>query len=169
MIHVVLYQPEIPANTGNIGRVCVAVGARLHLIGPLGFYLTDRHLRRAGMDYWERLDVRRYTGYEDFLEQNPDAALRLFPVETMAPRDYTSVSYGEDCYLMLGRESTGIPEEILLEHEARCVRIPMLPGTRSMNLSDCASIVIFEALRQAGFPGLEKTGALRHGAWTQPG
>lgn len=171
MLNIVLYEPEIPANTGNIGRSCVAVGARLHLIEPLGFILSDRYLKRAGMDYWDRLDVRRYVDFQDFLEKNPEArpgaGTALYIVETMSPHLYTEAEYPDNCYLMFGSESTGVPEEIMLDYRRTCVRIPMLPGTRSMNLSDCVSIAMFEVLRHQGFPGLQTEGELKHLTWRE--
>ena len=146
MINIVLFEPEIPANTGNIGRTCVASGARLHLIEPLGFRLNEKAIRRAGMDYWKDLDVTRYVNYQDFLEKNPGA--KVYMASTKAPRCYTEVSYEPDCYLMFGKESGGIPEEILLENQETAIRIPMLDKIRSLNLSNSVAIVLYEALRQ---------------------
>ena len=151
MINIVLLEPEIPANTGNIGRTCVAAGARLHLIGPLGFSLSEKALRRAGMDYWKDLDVTTYIDYQDFLEQNPGA--KIYMATTKAKRVYTDVNYETDCYIMFGKESAGIPEEILVENRENCVRIPMMEEIRSLNLGNSAAIVLYEALRQNGFAG----------------
>jgi tRNA (cytidine/uridine-2'-O-)-methyltransferase len=156
MINIVLFEPEIPSNTGNIGRTCAATGCRLHLIEPLGFRINARELKRAGMDYWEDLDVTRYINYQEFLEKNPNA--RIYMVTTKGEHVYTEASYEEDCYLMFGKESGGIPKEILLQNRERCIRIPMLPGTRSLNLANSVSIVLYEALRQNHFPGLQRTG-----------
>ena len=153
MINIVLLGPEIPANTGNIGRTCVAAGARLHLIGPLGFSLSEKALRRAGMDYWKDLDVTTYIDYQDFLEQNPGA--KIYMATTKAKRVYTDVNYEPDCYIMFGKESAGIPEEILVENRENCVRIPMMEEIRSLNLGNSAAIVLYEALRQNGFAGME--------------
>lgn len=164
MINVVLHEPEIPQNTGNIGRTCVAAGARLHLIRPLGFSLDEKHLKRAGMDYWKDLSVQVYDSYEDFLRVNPNA--KIFYSTTKAKHLYTEVSYPEDCFLMFGKESAGIPEEILKEHKDTCVRIPMLGETRSLNLSNAAAIVIYEALRQHGFAGLTTEGELHIHPWS---
>ncbi|MBO6066038.1 MAG: tRNA (cytidine(34)-2'-O)-methyltransferase [Lachnospiraceae bacterium] len=164
MINVVLHEPEIPQNTGNIGRTCVAAGARLHLIRPLGFSLDEKHLKRAGMDYWKDLSVQVYDSYEDFLRANPNA--KIFYSTTKAKHLYTEVSYPEDCFLMFGKESAGIPEEILKEHKDTCVRIPMLGETRSLNLSNAAAIVIYEALRQHGFAGLTTEGELHIHPWS---
>ena len=166
MVHIVLHEPEIPANTGNIGRTCAAVGAALHLIEPLGFHLTERNLKRAGMDYWERLTVRRYAGYEDFLQKNPGAV--LYYATTKGQHLYTEPSYPENVYLMFGKESAGIPEEILAAHPDRCVRIPMLDQTRSLNLSNSAAILLYEVLRQQSFRGLETKGQLHRLQWEKP-
>ena len=157
-LNIVLLEPEMPANTGNIGRTCVATGTVLHLIEPLGFHLDDRSIKRAGMDYWQKLDVRRYINYEDFLEKNPGAI--IYMATTKARKVYTEVAYEEDCYIMFGKESAGIPEEILVDHEADCIRIPMTGETRSLNLSNAVAIVLYEALRQNGFRDLEKKGFL---------
>ncbi len=162
-MNIVLLEPEIPANTGNIGRTCVATGTKLHLIEPLGFRLTENNIRRAGMDYWEKLDVRRYINYEDFLDQNHPR--RVFMATTKAKRDYTEVEYTEDDYIMFGKESAGIPEEILIENEETCIRIPMLNEIRSLNLSNSVAIVLYEALRQQGFSGLQKKGELHRLSW----
>ena len=128
-LNIVLLEPEIPSNTGNIGRTCVATGTRLHLIEPLGFRLTEKNLKRAGMDYWKDLDVTTYINYEDFLEKNPGA--KIYMATTKAPQVYTDVSYEPDCYIMFGKESAGIPEELLLENQERAVRIPMIGDIRS--------------------------------------
>ena len=164
-LNIVLLEPEIPANTGNIGRTCVATGARLHLIEPLGFRLNEKAIRRAGMDYWERLDVARYLNFEDFLEKNPGA--KLYMASTKAPRSYTDVAYEPDCYLMFGKESAGIPEELLLAYRDTAVRIPMIEGTRSLNLGNSVAIVLYEALRQNGFGQLEQSGRLTKYEWTE--
>jgi len=166
-MNIVLYQPEIPANTGNIGRTCVATGTVLHLIEPLGFRLTGKELRRAGMDYWEQLDVRRYMNFEEFAKKNlaehPQAKLWL--ATTKAKRVYTQAQFGAEDYLMFGKESAGIPEELLVEYEETCVRIPMLDKIRSLNLSNSVSIVLYEALRQQQFAGMQMEGALHHKEW----
>ena len=163
MLNIVLHEPEIPANTGNIGRTCVAAGARLHLIGPLGFSLSEKALKRAGMDYWKDLDVTVYIDYKDFLEKNPGA--KIYMATTKAEKVYTEVSYEPDCYIMFGKESAGIPEEILVENWENCVRIPMMEKIRSLNLGNSAAIVLYEALRQNGFAGMEKEGALHRLTW----
>lgn len=162
-MHIVLHQPEIPANTGNIGRTCVATGTSLHLIEPLGFSLEEKQLKRAGMDYWEHLDVHRYTNYRTFQEQNPGA--KVWMATTKAHKMYTEVEFGPDDYIMFGKESAGIPEEILVENEANCIRIPMLSEIRSLNLSNSVAIVLYEALRQNNFAGMQEYGALHRLNW----
>ena len=157
-LNIVLYEPEIPSNTGNIGRTCVATGTRLHLIEPLGFRLNEKELKRAGMDYWDELDVTRYLNYEEFCSRNPGA--RVYLITTKGKQVYTDVSYEKDCFLMFGKESGGIPEEILHDHPEMCIRIPMLPQIRSLNLANSAAVVLYEALRQNGFPKMQLTGRL---------
>ncbi|MCD7746454.1 MAG: tRNA (cytidine(34)-2'-O)-methyltransferase [Lachnospiraceae bacterium] len=162
-MNIVLHEPEIPANTGNIGRTCVATGTRLHLIEPLGFRLTEKALRRAGMDYWPQLDVTRYLHYNDFLEKHPGA--KIYYASTKAQKLYTEVHYEPDCFIMFGKESAGIPEEILLEHPDTAVRIPMIGETRSLNLGNSVAIVLYEALRQNGFAGMKTQGELTRYRW----
>ena len=162
-LNIVLLEPEIPSNTGNIGRTCVAAGARLHLIEPLGFRLNEKSIRRAGMDYWEHLDVTRYIDYQDFLEKNPGA--RIYMATTKARRLYTDVKYEDDCYIMFGKESAGIPEEILLQNQERAVRIAMLSDIRSLNLANSVAIVLYEALRQHGFDHMQLEGQLTKYLW----
>ena len=163
MLNIVLHEPEIPANTGNIGRTCVATNTRLHLIEPLGFRLNEKNLKRAGMDYWEHLDVRTYIDYNDFLEKNPGA--KIYMATTKAPKVYTEVTYEPDCYIMFGKESAGIPEEILVEHKEVCVRFPMVGDIRSLNLGNSVAIVLYEALRQNGFAGMNLEGHLHELHW----
>ena len=163
MLNIVLLEPEIPANTGNIGRTCVASGTRLHLIEPLGFSLSEKALKRAGMDYWKDLDVTTYIDYADFLEKNPGA--KIYMATTKAKKIYTEINYEPDCYIMFGKESAGIPEEILVENKENCVRIPMMGEIRSLNLGNSAAIVLYEALRQNGFKGMELEGDLHHLNW----
>lgn len=162
-LNIVLLEPEIPANTGNIGRTCVATGTRLHLIEPLGFRLSEKELKRAGMDYWPQLDVTTYVNYEDFLRKNPGA--RPYMATTKGPKVYTETQFEPDCYIMFGKESAGIPEEILLENQERAIRIPMLGDTRSLNLSNSVAIVLYEALRQNDFPGMRLEGHLTKYNW----
>lgn len=162
-MHIVLHQPEIPGNTGNIGRTCVATGTSLHLIEPLGFRLDEKSIKRAGMDYWQHLDVHRYMNYEEFKEMNPGA--KIWMATTKAKRSYTEVTFGPDDYIMFGKESAGIPEEILVDNEETCIRIPMLPEIRSLNLSNSVAIVLYEALRQTGFADMQKKGELHRLSW----
>ena len=162
-LNIVLYEPEIPANTGNIGRTCVATGTKLHLIEPLGFSLSEKALKRAGMDYWSQLEVERYVNYEDFLQRNPGA--KIYMATTKAKKIYLEASYEPDCYIMFGKESAGIPEEILVEHPEECVRIPMIGETRSLNLSNSVAIVLYEALRQNQFDHMKLEGDLHRLHW----
>ena len=162
-INIVLLEPEIPANTGNIGRTCVATGSRLHLIEPLGFRLNEKALKRAGMDYWKDLDVTTYINYEDFLEKNPGA--KIYMATTKGQHVYSDVKFEPDCYIMFGKESAGIPEEILLEHPNEAIRIPMMGETRSLNLANSVSIVLYEALRQNGFAQMKMEGQLHRLQW----
>ncbi|WP_024865958.1 tRNA (cytidine(34)-2'-O)-methyltransferase [Butyrivibrio sp. FCS014] len=162
-MNIVLHQPEIPQNTGNIGRTCVATGTALHLIEPLGFRLGEKDLRRAGMDYWQKLNVTRYIDYADFKEKNPGA--KIWYATTKAKKTYAEVSFAQDDFIMFGKESAGIPEEILVDNEETCIRIPMLEDIRSLNLSNSVAIVLYEALRQQNFAGLEKEGELHRLQW----
>lgn len=163
VFNIVLHQPEIPQNTGNIGRTCAATGTKLHLIEPLGFQLNEKALKRAGMDYWHEIDVETYVNYEEFLEKNPDA--KIYYATTKGRQLYSDVAYEPGCFLMFGKESGGIPEEILKEHPDTCVRIPMLGETRSLNLSNAAAIVLYEALRQNQFAGMKLEGELHRLHW----
>lgn len=163
MLNIVLHEPEMPANTGNIGRTCVAAGARLHLIEPLGFSINDKMVKRAGLDYWDKLDVTVYDDFNDFCERNPGA--KIYMATTKAHKTYTEVSYEPDCYIMFGKESAGIPEEILVAHEDTCVRIPMIGDIRSLNLSNSVAIVLYEALRQNNFDHMNQEGHLHRLEW----
>lgn len=163
MLNIVLLEPEMPANTGNIGRTCVATGSRLHLIEPMGFSISDKMVKRAGLDYWDKLDVTTYINFEDFLERNPNA--KIYMATTKSKQTYTDVSYEENCYIMFGKESAGIPEEILLQNKENCIRIPMLPHIRSLNLSNSVSIVVYEALRQLEFRNMQLEGQLHRYEW----
>ena len=164
-LNIVLHEPEIPANTGNIGRTCVATNTRLHLIEPLGFKLNEKAVKRAGLDYWDKLDVTVYSDYQDFLDKNPGA--KIYMATTKSPNLYTDVKYEPDCYIMFGKESAGIPEEILLEHKETAVRIPMLDHIRSLNLGNSVAIVLYEALRQNGFAGMNTEGHLHRLEWDE--
>ena len=164
-LNIVLYEPEIPANTGNIGRTCVATNTRLHLIEPLGFSLEEKQLKRAGMDYWKYLDVTTYVNWQEFCEKNPDA--KIFYATTKAKHVYSEVNYEEDCYIMFGKESAGIPEEILVDHKDTCIRIPMVGDIRSLNLGNSVAIVLYEALRQQGFANMTTEGHLHRLDWKE--
>lgn len=163
MINIVLHEPEIPANTGNIGRSCVAAGARLHLIEPMGFKVTEKEVKRAGLDYWDKLDVSVYDSFEDFLAKN--AGAKIYMATTKAKHIYTQASYESDCYIMFGKESAGIPEEILVKHPDTCIRIPMIGDIRSLNLSNSVAIVLYEALRQNAFENMNLEGELHRLSW----
>ena len=172
-LNIVLHEPEIPANTGNIGRTCVATGSRLHLIEPLGFQIDEKAVRRAGLDYWKDLDVITYKNFEEFLERNPalkmdasgKSATARYMATTKARHMYTEVAYEQDCYIMFGKESAGIPEEILLDYEDTAIRIPMVGDIRSLNLSNSVAIVTYEALRQNGFEAMNPKGHLHRLQW----
>ena len=164
-MNIVLYEPEMPANTGNIGRTCVATNTKLHLIEPLGFKLSEKHLVRAGLDYWDKLDVTVYSDYQDFLKKNPGA--KIYMATTKAPKVYTEVSYEPDCYIMFGKVSAGIPEEILVDNEDTCIRIPMIGDIRSLNLSNSVAIVLYEALRQHDFSHMNCEGHLHRLNWKE--
>ena len=165
MIHVVLYEPEIPANTGNIGRTCVATGTSLHLIEPLGFRLDEKSVKRAGMDYWSQLDLKRYINFEEFKEKNPDA--KIWMATTKAKHVYSDVSFGPNDFIMFGKESAGIDEEILVDYEDTCIRIPMLDAIRSLNLSNSVAVVLYEALRQQNFDQMKLEGELHRLNWKE--
>lgn len=162
-LNIVLHEPEIPANTGNIGRTCVATGTRLHLIEPLGFLLNEKAIKRAGMDYWKDLDVTTYLNYEDFLARNSGA--KIYYATTKGPRTYTETAFEEDCYIMFGKESAGIPEEILVKNQETAIRIPMIGDIRSLNLSNSVAIVLYEALRQHNFDHMQLEGQLTKYHW----
>ncbi|WP_405103390.1 tRNA (uridine(34)/cytosine(34)/5-carboxymethylaminomethyluridine(34)-2'-O)-methyltransferase TrmL [Oceanobacillus sp. FSL H7-0719] len=154
-LHVVLYQPEIPANTGNIGRTCLATDTTLHLIHPLGFSTDDKMLRRAGLDYWKNLDVIEHQSIEELYEKHPDA--EFYYIENFGTKHYTDFDFSDsdkDIFFVFGRETNGIPKELLIGKEDRCLRIHMNDKVRSLNLSNTAAIIIYEALRQQGFPGV---------------
>ncbi len=163
MMNVVLFEPEIASNTGNIGRTCVATDTKLHLIEPLGFKINDKQLMRAGLDYWDKLDYTRYCDFDDFLERNPGA--KIYMATTKAKKVYTDFHYEPDCYIMFGPESRGIPEEILVEYEETCARIPMWGDIRSLNLANSVAIILYEALRQNGFEKMTLEGDLHRLSW----
>ena len=162
-INIVLLEPEIPQNTGNIARTCAATGASLHLIEPLGFRIDDAKLKRAGLDYWHQLDITYYKDIEDFFTRNPDAKVYYF--STKAPQKYTDITYPEKVYLMFGKETKGLPEELLHANKSHCVRIPMRDSLRSLNLSNSAAIAVYEVFRQRDFEGLREAGELTKYEW----
>lgn len=165
-MHIILHQPEIPQNTGNIGRTCVATGTDLHLIEPLGFFLNDKMLKRSGMDYLEQLKMERHVNFEAFKEKYPKA--RIWMATTKAHKVYTEAAFEKDDFIMFGKESAGIPEEILVDYEPTCIRIPMLSNSRSLNLSNSVAVILYEALRQQGFQGLREEGELHRLGWNIP-
>ena len=162
-MNIILHQPEMPANTGNIGRTCVATETKLHLIEPLGFQINDKMLVRAGLDYWPKLNVTRYIDYDDFKKKNPGSVVWM--ATTKAHRTYADVNFGPDDFIMFGKESAGIPEEILVEDEEHCIRIPMGHDIRSLNLANSVAIILYEALRQNNFMNLESEGKLHRLEW----
>ena len=162
-INIVLHEPEIPQNTGNIARTCAATGASLHLIEPLGFKIDDRKLKRAGLDYWNELDITYYKDTADFFDRNPGA--RIYYFSTKAKNTYSDVSYPDEVFLMFGKETKGLPEELLFENEDSCVRMPMRHNLRSLNLSNTVAIAVYEVLRQKNFEGLETEGQLTRFVW----
>ena len=156
MLNIVLVEPEIPENTGNISRTCSVTGARLHLVRPLGFSVDDKHLKRAGLDYWQYLDITYYDSFEEVEEKNPDA--RFFLLSTHATRSYADAEYRDGDFLVFGKETKGLPEELTAAHFDRSVRIPMLSDKRSLNLSNSAAIAVYEVLRQTHFEGMKTDG-----------
>ncbi len=163
-INIILHEPEIPQNTGNIARTCAATGAALHIIRPMGFEIDDRKLKRAGLDYWHQLDITYYDDFSDFCDKHPNALIYYF--STKAPRAYTEVRYeGEQVYLMFGKETQGLPEELLFANPDTTVRIPMRDKLRSLNLSNSVAIAVYEVLRQQNFEGLREDGELTRFSW----
>ena len=162
VLNLVLFQPQIPQNTGNIARTCAATGARLHLVGPMGFSIDDKKLKRAGLDYWHLLDICHYENDQEFFLKNQGP---FFFFTTKAEALYSNKSYPDGGYLVFGREDAGLPEKLLFENPAGCVRIPMLEEARSLNLSNAVAIAAFEVLRQWGYPGLSEEGRLRNYDW----
>ena len=158
MFNIILHQPEIPQNTGNISRTCAVTGTHLHLIKPYGFELSERTVRRAGLDYWPKLKLSEYSNLDDFFAANPNANIYYF--STKAEKNYSQVEYKIGDFLMFGKESAGLPESLISKNYAHAVRIPMLPWARSLNLSNTVALALYEALRQNGFEGLEDQGAL---------
>jgi RNA methyltransferase, trmH family, group 2 len=165
MINIVLLEPEIAQNTGNIGRSCVATNSALHLIRPLGFKISSKEIKRSGLDYWEKLNIKIYSDLEDFYEQNPNARNKMYMATTKARKTHSEVEYKDGDYIMFGKESTGIPEEILVKNQEFCVRIPMWGDIRSLNLSNSVAIILYEALRQLGYEDMELKGNLHRLKW----
>lgn len=163
IINIALIEPEIPQNTGNIARTCAAVGASLHLVRPLGFEIDDRKLKRAGLDYWNELDITYYDSLDDFLEKNADSPMFFF--STKAPRSYCDVQYPDGAFIVFGKETAGLPEWLLEKYPENCVRIPMRENLRSLNLSNSAAIAVYEILRQHDFDGLMQKGEPRSFKW----
>ena len=165
-VNIVLVEPEIPQNTGNIARTCAATGAALHLVKPMGFTPTESKLKRAGLDYWDKLDITYYDSYEDFLEKHPEAVQKTYYFTTKAPRAYTDIDpYPDGVFIMFGKETRGLPEDILYENREFCVRIPMRDTIRSLNLSNSVAIAVFEILRGWDFEGLREDGKLTSRDW----
>ena len=162
ILNIVMVEPEIPQNTGNVARTCAATGARLHLVGPMGFKIDDKKLKRAGLDYWHLLDITYYESLSDFLSKNSG---EFFYFTTKARKVYSDVSYPDNCYLLFGKETKGLPEELLLRNPDRCVRLPMIEGARSLNLSNTVAIAAYETLRQWDFPELQNFGQLHNYRW----
>lgn len=161
-INIVMVEPEIPQNTGNVARTCAATGARLHLVGPMGFSPDDKKLKRAGLDYWHFLDITYYDSLEDFFSKNNGD---FFYFTTKGRQTHSEASYPDNCYLLFGKETKGLPEELLIKNPERCVRIPMLGGIRSLNLSNSVAIAVYEVLRQWDYPELENFGQLHNYKW----
>lgn len=161
-INIVMVEPEIPQNTGNVARTCAATGARLHIVKPMGFNIDDKKLKRAGLDYWHYLDITYYENLEDFFSKNEGA---FFYFTTKGRKAHSDVSYPDNCYLLFGKETKGLPEELLIKNPERCVRIPMQGEIRSLNLSNSVAIAVYEALRQWNYPTLENFGQLHNYKW----
>lgn len=165
-INIILHEPEIPQNTGNIARTCAATGASLHIIKPMGFTIDDKKLKRAGLDYWDKLDITYYENYEDFLQKRPEAIGNTFFFTTKAPKSYTEVEqYPDNVFIMFGKETKGLPEDLLYENREHCVRIPMRDTLRSLNLSNSVAIAVYEILRRRDFEGLREDGNLTSRSW----
>lgn len=161
--NIVLHEPQIPQNTGNIARTCAATGARLHIIKPTGFEITDKNLKRAGLDYWYLLDITYYENLDDFFEKNKN--ITCYFATTKAPNTYCDVAFNDGDYIMFGKETAGLPEELLYKNKQNCIRIPMIDEARSLNLANSVAIVVYEALRQTNFSSLLQTGQLTKYTW----
>ena len=165
-LNIVMVEPEIPQNTGNVARTCAATGARLHLVGPMGFTIDDKKLKRAGLDYWKYLDITYYDSLAEFFEKNNGA---YFYFTTKGRQAHSDVNYPDNCYLLFGKETKGLPEELLIKNPERCVRIPMQGEIRSLNLSNSVAIAVYEALRQWNYPELSNFGQLHNYKWEDLG
>ncbi len=163
ILNIVMVEPEIPQNTGNIARTCAATGARLHIVKPMGFAIDDRKLKRAGLDYWQYLDITYYEGLDDFFEKNPDSVCYYFTTKGL--KAHSEISYPDNSYLFFGKETKGLPEELLIKHPESCVRIPMMGEIRSLNLSNSVAIAVYEVLRQWDYPALQNKGELHRYNW----
>ncbi len=163
MFNIVLVEPEIPQNAGNIARTCAATGTRLHMIRPLGFEVTDKYLKRAGLDYWHLVEICYYDSFEELRAKYPDG--RFFYFTTKGRRRHSDVSFADGDFLVFGKETKGLPEELLLEHEGECLRIPMFSEARSLNLSNSVAVALYEALRQTDYEGLLEEGELHDHSW----
>lgn len=162
IINIVMVEPEIPQNTGNVARTCAATGARLHLVGPMGFKIDDKKLKRAGLDYWQYLDISYYENLNEFFEKNEG---EFYYFTTKALHNHSEIEYPDNCYLLFGKETKGLPEELLLKNRDRCVRIPMIEDARSLNLSNSVAIGVYEVLRQWDYPALQNFGQLHNYKW----
>jgi len=160
MLHVVLVEPEIPQNCGNIARTCAATGSSLHLIRPLGFDISEKAVRRAGLDYWQSVQVSDYENLDAFFARHPEAADDLWLTTAKAPRSYQEAAFTPDSWLFFGRETTGLPRAFRQTHCDRCIRLPMVPGARCLNLSNAVAVCVYEALRRSGFPGMQIGGSM---------
>ena len=168
MLHIVLVEPEIPQNCGNIARTCAATGSRLHLVRPLGFDISDRAVKRAGLDYWHLVQVQDYDGLDDLFARHPEALDDLWLATTKAPQDYTQARFSPDCWLFFGKETAGLPEDFRMAHYDRCLRLPMRRDARSLNRSNAVAVAVYEALRQWDFPDLLAHGQPRQFQWDEP-
>lgn len=165
ILNIVLVEPEIPQNTGNIARTCAATGAKLHLVRPMGFEVDDKKLKRAGLDYWYLLDITYYENLQDFFEKNQDGKFYYFT--TKAQKRHSDVEYPDGAYLVFGKETAGLPEELLLKNKETCVRIPMIDDARSLNLSNSVAVAVYETLRQWDYPALQSCGELHRHTWAE--
>ena len=161
MLHIVLVEPEIPMNTGNIARTCACTGAHLHLIKPLGFDISDRAVKRAGLDYWHLVDISVYENLDELFEKHPEAT-DIWLATTKAPQSYCEAEFRDGCWLFFGKETAGLPKDFRAQHYERCIRLPMKSEARSLNLANSVAVLCYEALRQTGFPGLTDTGEMKN-------